>query len=233
MLRIAICDDNIGVCNSIEQQILTYHGTKNSQLNIFTEGEKLLGYIKEGNVFDVLFLDIELGTMSGIQIATIIRREFNDYDTKIIFITARDGYEMLLFDVQPFNFLKKPINNEKLQKCLELVVELRERESQLFYYTQGYTHGQIAVGDILYFEKAGKKIRVVLENSYEEFYDSLANVQKRLPSFFVKTHSSFLINFSRISKIGREDITMQNGQVIPVSRRGLKDLREKLLETEK
>lgn len=117
MIRIAICDDDNYICSQIEKYILNYSNTKNIRFDIevFYSGESLTNLIMKEHGFDLIFLDIELITQTGVQVANKIRNEFYDYSTKIVFITSKDGYEQQLFDVQPLNFIKKPIDFEKLK----------------------------------------------------------------------------------------------------------------------
>lgn len=126
MITIAICDDDNYICSQIEKYILNYSKTKNIKFDIevFYSGESLTNFIMKEHSFDLIFLDIELITQTGVQLANKIRNEFDDYSTKIVFITSKDGYEQELFDVQPLNFIKKPIDFEKLKKCIELTIKL-------------------------------------------------------------------------------------------------------------
>lgn len=66
-------------------------------------------FICEGACFDIVFLDIELPKISGIDIGKKIRDEMHDETTKIVYISGKDSYAMGLFDVRPLNFLIKPI----------------------------------------------------------------------------------------------------------------------------
>lgn len=70
MLRIAICDDNNLVCSQIEEYILEYQrlSFRKFDVNIFYTGEDLINFIKNDNSFDLIFLDIELGTITGIEV---------------------------------------------------------------------------------------------------------------------------------------------------------------------
>ncbi|MEL7568552.1 MAG: response regulator [Dehalobacterium sp.] len=79
------------------------------EIEVFFSGEKLYQFICEGACFDIVFLDIELPKISGIDIGKKIRDEMHDETTKIVYISGKDSYAMGLFDVRPLNFLIKPI----------------------------------------------------------------------------------------------------------------------------
>lgn len=112
MLRIAICDDEITICSHIENIIMEY--SKYFVIKVFYTGEQLVDYIEQGNKFDLIFLDIELNLLNGIQVGKKIRQDMNDYITKIVYISGKNCYDRELFDVQPLNFIPKPIIKKKL-----------------------------------------------------------------------------------------------------------------------
>lgn len=235
MIRIAICDDDNYICSQIEKYILNYSNTKNIRFDIevFYSGESLTNFIMKEHGFDLIFLDIELITQTGVQVANKIRNEFDDYLTKIVFITSRDGYEQQLFDVQPLNFIKKPIDFEKLKKCIELTIKLLGIDSQIFEYKKGYDLIKVNIKDILYFESKRKKIKIVTNSNEDDFYGSLENIKKSLPKSFIEPHGSFLINFDKIERITKDTVFMKDGLEIPLSQRNLKKVRSIMIEFER
>lgn len=235
MIRIAVCDDEKYVCSEIENILMDYSEKQKVKIEteIFYTGEDLINYLNQGNQIDLVFLDIELKTTTGIVVSTKIRNELNNHIIKIVFITSKDGYERELFDVQPFNFLPKPINSAKLEKCLDLAVKLLEQENDFFEYKKGYDIYKLKVKDILFFEKELRKIKVVTDTGVDYFYDTIENVSKRLPDNFVVTHGSFLVNFDKIICSAKDYVTMINGQQIPVSQRNLRKIREMLISSER
>ncbi|OON96223.1 MAG: hypothetical protein ATN36_06155 [Epulopiscium sp. Nele67-Bin005] len=234
MINIAICDDNNSICTHIEKIILEYEKRTSIpfDISVFYSGEALVNHIKNDHHIDLLFLDIELGTMSGIEVGGILRDKLDNHLIKIVFITAATGYEPQLFDLQPFNFIKKPIFAPKVNKCLDLYIKLN-MEITYFVYKKDYTVTKIPVNEILYFEKDGKKICVKTTKGADYFNESLSSIQKKLPETFVKPHGSFLINFEKIISLQPDNLTMVDNTTIPVSRRQLQILRQMLLHTER
>lgn len=228
MLKIAICDDNNYICIEIEQIILDYSIQRNIKINIevFYDGKELINYIENEHCFDIIFLDIELKTTTGIEIGTILRNTMNDYITKIVFISSQFGYERQLFDVQPLNFLDKPIDKEKILKCIDLALKLLDKEKKIFKYKVGKEYRQIAFRDILYFENKLRKVKIITVNGSDEFYGTLANIKSQLPNTFLNTHNSYIVNYHYIQKISGDNILMVNGSNIPISKRNLKDIQK-------
>ncbi|MEA5056457.1 MAG: LytTR family DNA-binding domain-containing protein [Anaerotignum propionicum] len=228
MLKIAICDDNNYICIEIEQIILDYSIQHNIKINIevFYDGKELINYIENEHCFDIIFLDIELKTTTGIEVGTILRKKLDDYFTKIVFISSKFGYERQLFDVQPMNFLDKPIHKEKLLKCIDLVLKLLDKEKKIFKYKVGKEYRQIAFQDILYFENKLRKVKITTVDGTDEFYGTLVNIKSNLPNIFLTTHNSYIVNYNYIKKISSDNILMINEMIIPISKRNLKDIQQ-------
>lgn len=235
MLNIAICDDNEDICSIIEKIIIDYNKKIeiDIRVEIFYSGEKLIEHLKNKDKFDLIFLDIELGSTTGIDVASHIRNELDDHISKIVFITSKDGYERELFEVQPLNFIKKPIDSKKLKKCIQLTIKLLKIDNKSFKYKKGHNIIKVDIKDILYFESKGKKIKIVTYNGSSYFYDSLKNIEEELPRIFIKPHGSFLINFNKVKALKSKLALMENGTKIPISQRRLKSMRNMLIEFEK
>lgn len=228
MLRIAICDDDDFICAEIEDFILSHKNIIRTQVetNVFLSGEKLLYFIENEHAFDLIFLDIELGMLTGLDVGREIRNGFEDYLSKIVFISSKTGYEMELFDVQPLHFLKKPLEKESLLDCIRLAVKISEKENNFFEYQIKQIINRVAFKEILYFESNLKKIKIVTMNGVDFFNGSLENIKRRLPSVFVHSHGSFIVNFNYIKRITGDKLLMTNGETIPVSRRYYKNIQE-------
>ena len=234
MLSIAICDDNNYICSQIEKIILDYQKYKCEKfdIDIFCTGENIINFIKNEHSYVLIFLDIELGTTTGIEIGSKIRNEFDDYISKIVFITSKDGYESQLFDFQPLNFLKKPIEPRKIHKCIDLSLKLLGIENNTFEYKKGYDIIKVQIKNILYFEKIGRKIHIVTTFDEDFFYDTILNLKNELPKNFVEPHGSFIVNFNKIIRLKKDCLIMSNNIEIPVSQRNLKDIRTMLINSE-
>ncbi len=216
------------MCIEIEQMILDYSIQCNTKIDIevFYDGKELLNYIENKHYFDLIFLDIELKSTTGIEVGTNIRNKLDDYISKIVFISSKSGYERQLFDVQPFNFMDKPIDKDKLVKCIHLALKLLDKEKKIFKYKVGHEFKQIAIQDILYFESKLRKVKITTLNGTDEFYGTLENIKTQLPNSFVTTHVSYVVNYNYIEKISAETILMINGVTIPISKRNLKDIHQ-------
>ena len=118
ILRIAICDDVQMNITCLTEHIRHYMASYNVQFEIesFTSGEKLLQAQKE-RPFHILLLDIEMPQINGITIAKYLRDELYD-DVFIVFVTSYPEYMQESFEVQPFQFLTKPVTYGTVEKLL-------------------------------------------------------------------------------------------------------------------
>ena len=235
MLKIAICDDDNTMCSLVESYIIHYGKANfiNLDIGIFYQGEHLLKFIENDHSFDLIFLDIELGTTTGIVVGTKIREEFDDHISKIVFMTSKNGYESKLFDIQPLNFLRKPIDTSKLQKCLDVAIKILGIENKTFEYKKGVDVIKVSLKDILYFVKVGKKIKIVTMNGEDFFLQTLDGIQNKLPEIFIEPHGSYLVNFEKIIRSSKDKLIMVNKIEIPVSQRNLANIRAMLLKSER
>ena len=112
-MRIVICDDD----KKIREQIssLIQKQTSDADIRLFSSSEEMLS---SGMEYDMFFLDIEMGDISGIELAKIIRRKQEERGTYsiIIFVTGFRQYMEDAFDVNAFHYLVKPIREEKFNE---------------------------------------------------------------------------------------------------------------------
>lgn len=228
MLRIAVCDDDHYICSKLEQSILEFEATSSVKIEIelFYRGEDLLKFIQNEHSFDLIFLDIELGTTTGVEVGHKIRDEWNDYISKIVFISGASGYDRQLFSVHPFDFLEKPIDILKLYHCVHVTIQMLGLEQKMFIYKESREQKKIPIKNILYFESNLRKIKMVTTSGDIHFNSTLSEIQGQLPSTFLSPHGSFLVNFAHVISIGKDKLTMSNGTSIFISRRNMGAVRD-------
>lgn len=232
VIRIAVCDDIREAVTQINGYLIEYQNLKNQKFNIrnFYNAEELWEHLKTNNC-DLIILDIELVQMNGVELGRLIRTELNDHDIKIIYISALDTYDRQLFDMQPLNFLSKPIDKEKLYETLDLAVRLSDDKNHIFAFKDKNGSHRLRAKDILYFESLKHDFKVVTINEVFNFRSSLSEIMNQLPSFgFAQVHRSYIINYDQIKTIKYEEIIMSNGDAIPISRNKRKEIREVLMQ---
>lgn len=222
MLRIGICDDEQIICTMIEKAlgVISSNMLVEVDIEMFSSGEELFSYLDNGANLDMIFLDIMMKGINGIQIGKIIRDEMHNELTKIIYISGKESYAMELFDVRPLNFLIKPIKLRKLEEVFGKAVSLIDKENEFFEYQISNVVYKAPIREILYFESKGKKVKMVMMNDRVEFYRKLSDVYKQIGNqnfFFI--HKSFLVNYEHIIQYHYEFMMMSDKVILPISKK--------------
>ncbi len=230
---VAICDDEHEVCAMIENVVLNFAEQIHDSISaeVFLSGEELYKHIKDGCYFDLIFLDIEMNSLNGIDIGIKIREEFDNQTTQIIYISGKDHYYKSLFDVRPMHFLTKPLCAEKIIKDIQLAMKLSERFKGVFSYKKGHENYKTQLKDILYFESDDREIRIVTHDRKDKFYGKMEDIHAELAAhYFMHIHKSYLINYAHVVCFRYEEVVMSNTMRLPVSQSRRKEIRR--LQTE-
>ena len=126
MISITICDDEPGTCSDIENIILNYthsHAIE-TEIEIFYSGETLYESMEKGYRTDLLFLDIQLFEMNGVEVGKKIREQLGNEKISIIYISSKETYAMSLFQVRPLDFLIKPITQKTVNETIDKYIRL-------------------------------------------------------------------------------------------------------------
>lgn len=230
IIRIAICDDEKALCSELEEELMgiARQININVQIDVWFSGETLIKYLSEGNYLDIVFLDIELMKLSGIDVGAYIRNEMNDIKTQIVYISSKTSYALQLFKTQPYDFLVKPISRKDLYKDMEGIVKILFTQNCIFEYHNGREKYQIEYNKILYFISDRHKVIIVTQNGEMEYYGKLKNVIDDAPPQFLAIHKSYLINRNYVEKYTFKYIEMQDHKILPISKAYQKSVREKL-----
>lgn len=218
MLRIGICDDESGARDalrfSIERLLREDEG---KVFYDFSSGEGLIRWLtKHSGELELLFLDVDLGGISGMEAAEQIRQR--DTNLMLVFVT---GYTDFVFDgytVGAMDYLVKPIKEDKLVQVLTRARKLLEyRQPQTFVVQNSEGLYRIAKSDILYLYSDRRLVKVLTEDREYSFYGKLDKAEASLGSGFVRIHQRYLVRAGAISKIEKNNVTVGN-TCLPISR---------------
>jgi DNA-binding LytR/AlgR family response regulator len=220
-MDIAICDDDKKICSQIENILLDYSNRNclKIQVDVFFSGESLLSYLAQGHSYDLVYLDIEMGVINGVEVGLQVRKVIKDYATEIVYISGKDGYDRQLFDVQPLHFIPKPIQASIVIDDLKLAME-RAKKSNVFYqYQKLHDIYKIPVNDIIYFESQNREMKIVTTRSEDYFYGNIEDIELKVAGHqFLRIHRSFLINYNHVAILRYTEVAMSNGVTLPISR---------------
>lgn len=234
MYTIGICDDGEHVCIDIEKMLIQYAKKQNIQVdtNVWYSGEELRDYLEAGNHLDILFLDIELFKMTGIEVGNYIRKQLDDMGMQIVYISGKSSYAQQLFKTQPLDFLVKPITQAQINETMETAVRIIKRKEERFEFQQGKEYYYVPMGDIVYFGSEKRKIKVVTMKATFEFYGKLKEVAKRLPEEFIVIHQSYIVNREYVFRYTYEMVELMDGTILTISLANRKLVRDRLLREE-
>jgi DNA-binding LytR/AlgR family response regulator len=232
MLRIAICDDDKIICQQLEDMLADIEEESNEQfeVEVFYSGEELYRFLSKDNRYNLIFLDIEMRDLNGVEVGKKIRDEMNDETTQIVYISGREDYAMDLFEVRPLNFLIKPVSKSKVEAAVNKAIKILGESKHFYEYKNGNVNFSVPVGDILYFESDGRKVNIILMDDVKVFYGKLSEVEDKLRSQdFIMIHKSYLINFNHVVEYTYDYVKMSNKETLTISQNNRKAVREQLL----
>jgi len=217
MLHIAICDDEKYMSDQIRMMTSAFFCRKNMDIVIsqFSSGEELLKYDK---VIDILFLDIQMKDMDGMETARKLRSQ--KFKGILIFITVLKEMVFQSFEVQAYDYLVKPIDAGHFGKTMErLLISMKNASESSLLVQKGHESRIILFEDIVFCEIIDRKVYLHLASSETlDFYDRIENLETKLDSRFFRCHRSFLINLQYLKSYKSGTAYMENGREIPVSR---------------
>lgn len=236
MLKVGICDDDLTNIRSMQKHV-RFWAAKNGfsiELNYFHNGEQLLENIKLTGRYDIIFMDIEMKGSSGIETAKIIRE--SDFYTALILMSQYDKYFQAGYEVHPFYFFSKPINEKSIEEIMDKYMFLQQPAMDIISFKNNRAKRSVNLADVIYFCSDQRKIKIICTDKEYIFYGKLDDVEHLIEHkrfHFVRIHKSFLINMKYIDQYYYEDIVMTGGVKLPISmpyRRLVKEVQMGLLK---
>ena len=217
MIRIAICDDEKHMSDHIRAMASDFFRKKNREIyfRIFLSGEELLSY--DGQI-DILFLDIQMKGMDGMETARKLRAfKFRGF---LIFITVLKEKVFQSFEVEPYDYLVKPVDKKQFEKTMErLYASMQNASEDSLLVQKGYEGRIIREDEIVFCEIIDRKIYLNLASGeVVDYYERIENLETKLNNRFYRCHRSYLINLKHLKGYKNGTACMDNGKEIPVSR---------------
>ncbi len=216
-MRIAVCDDNPKELERIKGCFCRIQGY-DLVCSYFDSTSTVMEILKtENSPYDLYILDIEMPGMNGLKLAKSIREK--DSRALFVFLTSYTRYMKDVFDVVTFDFIEKPISDEKLLQILERAATYLNITSQHFSFGYRASRYSLKYDRILYIEKKGRQ---ELIHTFEDVYKTnmtLEEIWKQLnPKSFVHIHSSYIINLYNLDRKDNEIAIMRNGEKLHITK---------------
>ena len=218
VLSIGVCDDNMIECTALSQKIKRLFSLKGIAATVsdFYSGQALLIWEQK---IDILFLDIKMASLNGLETAKLLREQGQDF--LLIFITSAEEYVYDAFEVEAFRYLLKPADDFKLEQSLFAAVEKkRKNPGNFFIFHRNHEVIKINLDEVFYFEITGRVIKAHLKMGCEEFYGKISTLEESLLDLeFFRCHKSYLVNLKFVESFSKTEIIMENGDRLFLSRR--------------
>lgn len=231
-LRIAICDDDAVDRDSVRTMVSDYVRERgiSAEIRTFDHPDTLLTECERYRP-QIYILDIVMPMINGIQAARELR--WNQPDAQIIFATSEKSFALESFDVNPINYILKPIQKEKLYSTMDLAITHAKTEiDQTLTIKVKGGYQTMRIDEIMYIDYRNHVVSYHLASG-----DVVATPTLRIGfteyltdnhvgQDFVRCHESISANVSAIDKLTKTDITLRNKEIIPVAKSRYADVAE-------
>lgn len=198
-------------------EVVQMHAAKVPFLDLrasFVDAFEALPYLRQNKV-DLLFLDIKMPDISGIEFAQILKN-----GPLVVFTTAYSEYAVQGFDLDAVDYLLKPFSLARFTKACNKALEMKnvrgEEAPDFIFLKTGYEEEKVYLKDILYIEAAGNYMTYVLKERKLMCRQNVPEALLALPEHdFVRVHRSFIVGVKHVGKIARQQVWV-NGVEIPV-----------------
>lgn len=234
LLKIGICDDEPEYTTILADYLKTYDIDSEKdysfQIDKFTSAKELLSAYTKPETYHILFLDVEMPEITGIELAKKIRM-LGDKNVRIVFVSHYPEYMQDSFDVQAFYYLSKPLNYNDF--CIIIKKLIKSIEDSVIHkiIIPTNTHQKIIVNtdDIIYIEaiKTEKNtLHFILKNDDVYCNGTINEWENKLgKTHFLTPYRGTLVNLNHIHIVEKTSLIMTNGDTLPLSRHYQKQVR--------
>lgn len=231
MIKLAICDDEISAIQNLYDKIVAFMKSKGYEFSLskYVSGESFLFDIIERQIhFDAVFLDIGMTKINGIDTAKQIRKVKNTIH--IIFVTALKEYVFDAFDVNADNYLIKPIENKRLHKSLnKLIDNVFSGDTPSLIIYKGGEIKKIPLCNIMYCEVMNHQVFVYEQNNTHEYNSKIGDLEQELTEDFFRCHRSYIVNLKYVDSYSKGFAYLPSGEKIPIATRRQQSFMKALL----
>lgn len=229
----AICEDEKEILGYLRRQLQEQFKKNHFEITFssYLNGTDLLSSISAGEKYDLLFLDIEMPGINGIEVCRKLR-SLNS-DILIIFISNKEELVFQTFEVRPFRFIRKNHFQEELPQLVKDIqnefkgktgytLTIKEQNSSNVY--------SLNLNDIVYIEVIGKLCKIVTTSENYTLRYKLADFEKLLSDKgFLHPHRSYLVNYRYIFSIKKDHLLLDNQMQIPLSRKRIDTIKNQFI----
>ena len=235
MVEIAICDNEIKFIGGLKKIVSDFFDNLQVDYSIdtFSSGEELIDVGMNVSKYNILFLDIEMESVNGIETA----RKIREYSTEsyIVFVTAFAKYSLEGYSVDATRYILKnnPMFTKAINESLTSILNKMKIDTELFSFDFKECSKTISLGKIVYVESMNHILTFhIIDNGYKEYTlrDSLAKYDEMFSTKgFIRVQQSYLVNWKYITRINNYIVKLKDGTNISVSKKHYGDIKRRYL----
>ena len=233
MFNVSICDDSKYDIDKIKNALGMFSKRKHVELSIseFSKPEMLMYEIEDGTIADIFILDVEMPNMDGFELADKIREHTET--SIIIFLTSHDEMASMGYKSKALRYVIKLNLERDIEEALDSAIaeisNVNDKTITLHHYND---YWRIAYKDIICVTRISRQLVIttrllgdITDNrGIKEFFDMLSDNR------FLFVDRSCFVNIDYISQIKGYSLKLTDGQILPISRRSLQNVKQTLLE---
>jgi len=226
-MNILICDDNKDIV--VQEEFVIEEAMsaikKHGNIQTFTSAQECLETVKKNpKAYGVIFLDIEMPYISGLELGKKIK-EINPI-IQVVFVTSFEKYSLSAYEVHPFHYIVKPLRVEKVKEILLSIIQYEKNEG-----TDNSLKIRVEINrdiilipakSIQFIEKEKNICNIITESREYQAYTSLNDLEEQIAKLNIKElyrcHQSFVVNLKYVQKYEGSKFVLENGNIIPISR---------------
>ena len=218
-MNIAIIEDSGQELSLLERCLQSYLSSRQVYrvIDTYTSGEAFLENWPSKS-YDLVFLDILMEGISGIEVARKIRE--TDSECLLIFISSSKEYALQGFEVRAFDYLLKPLSEERFQKTMDLCQNELAKHIRYIEVKESRTLVKIPLNEIIYNDYYNHYIQIHtaarLIRSYQQF-DVFSPLLLCYPQFLC-CYRNCIVNMDHVDSVDKHDFVMENGERVPITR---------------
>ena len=229
-MKIAICDDEIYFAGKLREILMQYLEERHIdfEIELFSSGREFVELGVEMLQYQIIFLDINMKQMDGIETAKNVRAYTEE--SFVIFVTAYIDYSLEGYQVVASRYiLKNNLNfREQIYECMDAITKKMKcfLTRKIFRFQEG--EKKIRIENILYIESCKHYLRIKHINGECEMRGKISNLEKWMSNYgFVQTHRSYLVNVRYMKMVRANEVELDNGEILSVSRDKAQEVKKK------
>lgn len=227
-MKLVICDDNPADTAYVTGLLDVWRKRAGVTMEVlaFPTAEALLFAWEEQGDMDILLLDIEMGEMSGVQLARRLRQM--GARMQIIFITGYMDYIAEGYDVEALHYLLKPVTQERFGEVMDRAMERMKTREHMLRLALGDGVVQLPLYEIRYLEVLRNYTTIHAAEAFS-VKRSLNELEGELDESFYRIHRSYIVNLRFIRRVTRTEVILKDGTALPLSRRQYEGLNQAVI----